>query len=386
MTREQEIALDWEEEKIDDPAHFLLHQGMRGIFEAEEMIEGDCIIIPKWELTIRPHVAKWTDQTVMLQFQVSSPKWDRDIFETTAGIGSNLKNAFGTAIGGFAFSLMEGIASMEQDRNPETLHTTYGDTVHHWKAYKSNIVGLGESSPEMEESPYWEMLKDEIAKRIGDQKLCYIKIYAAKHGDDITGECRINDISSPELGQMVADIANNWQVEGFASQKQFIFLQQSEDTYTPYPYQPEQIEDATHTAVRLFMECDTQEKYDSFPDLLAERLQDADLAQELYAFLPEICAEHAFDTLTYNEEMLLYRGDESFRVYRTQFASYFMISAALFEGFRTGEFDDDIYKQYISVSSIYNVICQAKEQGADLVKDGGVLTLSYGMSEQYRFR
>lgn len=91
MTREQEIALDWEEEKIDDPAHFLLHQGMRGIFEAEEMIEGDCIIIPKWELTIRPHVAKWTDQTVMLQFQVSSPKWDRDIFETTAGIGSNLK-------------------------------------------------------------------------------------------------------------------------------------------------------------------------------------------------------------------------------------------------------------------------------------------------------
>jgi len=185
---------------------------------------------------------------------------------------------------------------------------------------------------------------------------------------------------------MVADIASKWQVEGFASQKQFIFLLQSEDTYTPYPYQQEQIEDATHTAVRLFIECDTQEKYDSFPDLLAERLQDADLAQELYAFLPEICAENAFDMLTYNEEMLLYRGDESFSVYRNQFSSYFMISAALFEGFRTGEFDDDIYKQYISVSSIYNVICQAKEQGADLVKDGGVLTLSYGMSEQYRFR
>ncbi|EJW15969.1 DUF6348 family protein [Paenibacillus alvei] len=386
MTREQEQTMDWEDEKIDDPAHFLLHHGMRGIFEAEEMVEGDCIVIPEWELTIRPHVAKWTDQTVMLQFQVSSPKWDRDIYETTAGIGSSLKNAFGTAIGGFAFSFMEGIASMEQDRNPETLHSTYGDTVHHWKAYKSNIVGLGESSPEMEESPYWETLKDEIAKRIGDQKLCYIKIYAAKHEDDITGECRINDIPSPELGQIVAEIASKWQVEGFASQKQFIFLLQSEETYTPYPYSPEHVAEATHTAVRLFMECDTQEKYDNFTDILAERLQDSDLAQELYSFLPEICAEHAFDMLCYNEELLLYRGEESFNVYRTQFASYSMISNALFEGFRTGEFDDDVYKQYISVSSIYNVICQAREQGADLVKDGGVLTLSYGMSEQYRFR
>lgn len=161
---------------------------------------------------------------------------------------------------------------------------------------------------------------------------------------------------------------------------------QSKETYTPYPYSPKHVAEATHTAVRLFMECDTQEKYDNFTEILAERLQDSDLAQELYSFLPEICAEHAFDMLTYNEELLLYRGEESFNVYRTQFASYLMISNALFEGFRTGEFDDDVYKQYISVSSIYNVICQAREQGADLVKDGGVLTLSYGMSEQYRFR
>ncbi|WCF10717.1 DUF6348 family protein [Paenibacillus thiaminolyticus] len=383
-TEREEWALD--DEQIEDPAHFLLHCGMRGLFEAEEIVEGDCIVIPAWELTIRPHVANWSEQSVILQFHLSSPKWDRDILETSAGMGRSLKDALGMAIGSFAFSLMEGIASMEQDRERDELRSEYGDTIHHWKVYKSNIVGLGESTEDMRATPYWDALKDEIAKRVGNQKLCYIKIYGAKHGDDITGECRINDIASPELGQIVAGIVSQWQVEGFASQKQFILLRQSEETYTPYPYQAEEIAAAVRTAVQMFMECDTQEKYEDFPERLAERLQDVSLAEELYSFLPEICAEHAFDMLTYNEECLLFRGEDSFPVYRTQFASYYIIAAALFEGFRTDQFDDEVYRQYIGTSSIYSVICQAKEEGADLVEHGGVLTLSFGMSDRYQFR
>jgi hypothetical protein len=54
MTREQEQALDLEDEKIDDPAHFLLHQGMKGFFEAKEIVEGDCILIPEWGLRYVP--------------------------------------------------------------------------------------------------------------------------------------------------------------------------------------------------------------------------------------------------------------------------------------------------------------------------------------------
>lgn len=386
MSKGREDWLDREDEKIEDPLHFLLHRGMRGIYEAEEVLEGDHIYIPEWKLTIRPHVAQWSEQSVMLQFHLSSPKWDRDIYETSAGIGSGAHNALGMAIGGFAFTLMQGIASMEKDRNPDELHTTYGDTAHRWKVYKSDIIGVGESSAEMRNTPYWEALKDGIAKRVGNQKLCYIKIYGVKNGDTITGECRINNIPSPELGQIVAEMAGKWQVEGFASQKQFIFLLQSEETYSPYPYQADQIAAATRTAVNMFMECDTQEKYDEYPDRLVERLQDASLAQELYSFLPEICAEHAFDTLTYKEELLLFRGEEAFSVYRTQLASYYMIYDALFEDFSTGQFDDEVYKRYIGVSSIYNVICSAKEEGADLVENGGELTLSFGMSDSYQFR
>lgn len=238
MSKGREDWLDREDEKIEDPLHFLLHRRMRGIFEAEEVLEGDHIYIPEWKLTIRPHVAQWSEQSVMLQFHLSSPKWDRDIYETSAGIGSGAHNALGMAIGGFAFTLMQGIASMEKDRNPDELHTTYGDTAHRWKVYKSDIIGVGESSADMRNTPYWETLKDGIAKRVGNQKLCYIKIYGAKNGDTITGECRINNIPSPELGQIVAEMAGKWQVEGFASQKQFIFLLQSEETYSPYPYRP----------------------------------------------------------------------------------------------------------------------------------------------------
>ncbi|MFD0713770.1 DUF6348 family protein [Paenibacillus sp. GCM10027626] len=386
MSKEREERMDWEEETIEDPAHYVLHHAMRGLFEAEEIVREDHIYIPEWQLAIRPYVARWSEQSVLLKFHLSSPKWDRAIVETSAGIGSSAKNALGMAVGGFTLSLMQGIASMENEREPELLETKYGDTVHHWKVYRSNIVGLGESIAEKSEIQFWEALKDEIAKRVGNQKLCYIKIYAAKNGDDITGECRINDIPSPELGSIVAELASSWQVDGFASQKQFIFLQQSEGTYTPYPYQPEQIAAATRTAVELFKACETQELYDDFPVRLAERLQDNSLAQELYSFLPEICAENAFEELTYTEEMSIYKGEESFSIYRTQLASYYLIYDALFAGFREEQFDNEVYNQYIGVSSIYNVICNAKEQGADLLENGGVLTLSFAMSGNYRFR
>lgn len=37
-TEREEWALD--DEQIEDPAHFLLYRGMRGLFEAEEIVEG----------------------------------------------------------------------------------------------------------------------------------------------------------------------------------------------------------------------------------------------------------------------------------------------------------------------------------------------------------
>ena len=86
------------------------------------------------------------------------------------------------------------------------------------------------------------MFKEEIAKRLGNQRLCYVKIYGAKSPGQVTAECRIGNVKSEELSGRMAKLVEQWDVKQFASLKQFFFIR--------------------------------QEAYDSLPQRLSEALRD----------------------------------------------------------------------------------------------------------------
>lgn len=358
-------------------------------YEKEVILEHGTVRIPEWELTVRPEVPEVRENSIMLYFHLTSPAWDREVFECSVGMGETPMKAMSMAAGSFMFATMDGICAMLQDWEPQELSSEFAGSGHDWKVYKSNIVGMGET-PAQEDCPdYWGELSEEIAKRLGNQKLCYIKLYGAKNGDDITGECRINDVKNDELSGKMADSVARWKTESFGSHKQFIFLKQREETTRPYPFTEEELAEHTRTAVRMFHECETDEEYESFPRRLAEAVGDDCLAQELYAFIPELCAENAFPQISYPDEINFSIGERSVSAYKNQLASYYTIQKALFDGFAEGAFSpwqDQVYRDYISVSSIYSVICSAKEQGADLTADGGRIALSYGVQDWYELR
>ncbi len=355
----------------------------------ETLVSDGEVRIPRWQLTVRAEVAEIKENTAMLYFRLSSPKWGQELFECSVGVGSTPKNAMGMAAGSFLFSMMDGICCMEKDWEPRRVKTEFAGRPHWWKVYKSNIVGMGDS-PQKDDCPdYWGELEEDILKRIGNQKLCYVKLYGAKNGGDITGECRINDVCIDQLSRRMGEIVERWDTEEFGSHKQFLFLLQDQETTCSYPFTEEELAEHTLTAVRMFHDCDTQEEYDAFPHRLESEIGDSCLAQELFAFLPEMCAENAFDKISYPDEMAFSIGDRTVTAFKTQLASYYPIQKALFDGFRSGAFspwENEVFSRYISVSSTYNVICRAKEQGADLEADGGRISLSYGMNQDYELR
>lgn len=112
--------------------------------------------------------------------------------------------------------------------------------------------------------------------------------------------------------------------------------------------------------------------YDALPERLAQELGDATLAAECYSFLPEICAENAYDQITFAEDLNIQVGDTpAVTVWKNQIADYWPLHRALFALFEEGAFGEavnDIYSAYISVSSIFNVIrkMQESEQGTKL--------------------
>ena len=354
---------------------YLLRGGFPSCFEVENFVSehSECIVIPDWNLTITLQIGQISHRNIVLHLYLYSPYWENALYECSAGMGNDLKQAVGMAVGSFIFSLVNGIEKMAEEEDAQPLESEFSGKKHRFQAYLSNIIGIG-NSPHPELTIYWNVLKEDIAKRLGNQPFCLVKIYGAKVNGEVIGECRIDDKKSEELSETIAKLVEKWDDGQFASHKQFILIRQEKETLLPYPYAgpsgQERFRDAVIKAAVMFYQSNTQELYDTLEKRLAEELNDPTLAAECYMFLPELCAMHAFKEVSYAETLEIRKeGSLPVTCYQSQLADFWPMWDVLFEAFQNGTFGeekDKIYQEYISVSSIYNVICQIREKASTL--------------------
>ena len=386
------------EPDLTNPDNALKHvlDSLHDSLQTPDRVEGDHVFCPDWQMTITPEIEQVDQRGAVINFYISAPQWGKVLFECSAGMGSDTKQALGMACGSFLFSFMDGIVQMESEQGGESLETEFAGKKHCWKVYLSNIVGMGNCPQVDNPRIYWDALKEEVVKRLGNQKLCFVKVYASKSGQNITAECRIDDIKSESLSNLVADMVKSWDTGYFASHKAFFFIRQEEETVLPYPYLGqagwEALKERVRTAALMFHDSKDQEQYESLPKRLKQALGDAILASECYSFLPEICAENAFDQkITFAETVdILPYGKEPVTCYKSQLADYWPLHGTLFSLFEEGAFGDatnDIYREYIGASAIYSAICQAREKGGEKAMDGGKLSaLIFNMDSDFEIR
>lgn len=374
---------------VEEASEFFLHQH-HGCFETEDVIEDGRLVLPEWNIAILPVVSEIGENLVHTYYYITSPDWDMTLFECSSAIGSDIRQAMGMAQGGFIFGIINAIGNMVRDENAREFETEFAGNIHRWKVYLGNIVGMGKMPQETAQDIYWEALKEGIAKRIGNQKLCYVKIYGANIGNgSYTGECRINDVKIDELSEIVEEIVKTWGTSEFGSHKQFFMIKQDEDTTLYYPFTSDEIADKTEIAMKMFEDCETGEEYEVFEQTLEQVVGDKDLAWELYSFIPEICAQNAFDKIKYPETILINVRGESIECFKTQLASYYAILNGVFRTFNRGVLKDadKVYRKYISISSVWSVICSAKEGGHNLEEEeGGQICIMFNPEDDYTIR
>lgn len=372
---------------------YLLNDVLHNKMETKDVVQGDSLYCPKWDVTITPKVTQLTGQSAMLEINVYSPKWGTELYECSVGMGSDTKQAIGMASGSFLFSFMNSIAAMEQNQNPKPLETEFAGKTHKWQVFFGNVVGMGESPTKDSAETYWEALKDGIIKRLGNQKLCYVKVYGAKTGGEITGECRIDDIKSNELSEIVAKIVQKWEVNQFASIKTFFFIRQEKETVSPCPYRGKEgfevLKEKVKTAALMFYSCNTDEEYDYLSEKVSTAINDPVLAAECYSFLPEICAENAFPEASYSEALdIQFRDKPLITCYKNQLSDYWLLHKALFSLFNSGAFGgdtDEIYAKYIGYSATYHGIAQLLDKGGK-AEDAKFTNLIYNVGDDFKIR
>lgn len=372
---------------------FLLQSMCRAYEHLGSEIRDGRLLLPAAGLTVSLAVTEMSDTYVNSSYYISSPAFDRSLYECCAINSSDLPTALSMVQASFMFGIMETVLRMVSAEPPyERLTTEFVGKSHEWEVYLGDIVGVSVDTmaEDEHEQVFWHTLREHIAKRIGNQKLCYVKIFAANSGDGqyIEGECRINDLRSDELSRIVYDMAAGWQNKGFASRKQFFVLRQSDETRLPYPYTENEVMNKTEQVMKLFEKCGDEE-YADFSNRLAEVLGDSDLAAEMYALIPEICAESAIHQLSYPETLTLSVAGQELHCYKTQMASYTGIYNGIFRTMDTGVLSDpdDVFMSYIGVSSIGNVVGQYTKQGKSLDDlSGATISLTHHMGGGYRLR
>lgn len=358
-------------------------------------VQGDRVRIPQWELTITPHIRTLTANTIVVDLFLDSPFWDGSLYECCSGVGSDIRQAMGSALGSFFFSFLDGFDRMREGRDPITVETSFAGKPHRFEVYLSNITGMGAAPMDehTDVATYWEALKDGITKRLGNQSFLLVKIFGSKFNGEITGECRVGDVASEELGGVVSELVKPWKIGQFYSHKQFILIRQAGETLEPYPYSGEEgqlrFRQAIVTAARMFHESETEELYESYPIRLAQAIGDETLAEECVSFLPELCAQNAYSDVSYTETVEIAAGDApAVTCYKSQLADYWPMWNVLWSALRDGTFGQEantIYREYISVSATYNVLQQMEEKGSSL-SGGQLSTLLFRMGTDFVLR
>lgn len=370
---------------MEDLNYFLL-ENMKKMIEERSEIRDNILFIPDYSLSIRPKVVRAEKNTSIIRYFLFCEDWDREIYETCVGVGNSRKNSLQNGEANFIYGLFKGLEYIFKKEYFSEITTVFFGK-HRWKVYRSDIVGIGEPPKEEENDEFWDIVKNEIPNYLGNQKISYVKVFASKSGEDIACECRINDEPIKELGDLIAEKTKKWKVDSFSSKKQFFFLVQENETYTPYPYSDDELRKYILETSYTFDKCEIGEEYDRLIPVIGEKIGDYDLAEELITFIPEICAERAFPTINYPEKITIYFGEKLIKDFnKSQLASYYRIKRIVNEEIDKGNILNDLYHKYISVSSIYSVILRAKEDGVDLLEEGGNIALCYGFSEVYKMR
>lgn len=361
-----------------------------------EIIEGS-IVIKKWNIFINAYAESVSDKSTVINYYISSPDWDRDIFECCASAGKDSSTSIGLSNGSFIFGIMTGIKAMNENRILDEAETEFASKKHKWKVYTSNLVNMGgDNGKPKNVNIYWDMFKDDILKRIGNQKICYVKIYGAKASNDYTvGELRINDVNIAELSNKMNEYVKTWNETDFSSDKQFFFLVQDDETYTPYPYENDEIYNFIMQYSNIVLNSEeTEEAYNNLEELAEKLTKDYTLASDLFLFLPEICADNQFFDEVHSDEVINFNfetEEKNISVYKTQLYTYHLINNYIFELFREGAFggkENEVYIKFINMSALHNIYLHIKEDYEKKNKklENAEVNLTYNVSDYYEIR
>lgn len=346
------------------------------------VLKENSVYLPDIGLEIKVKFIQFNNTAVQAEFFMSHQMFIEDLREFVIGIDSNIQVALEKAVDSFCRAALTGIINGLCNKDGQTIEHDFHGTRKQFKLYKGEKAHIGERT-NFKDTDYWNIVKDEIIKRLGNKPIYWIKIYLCKVASKVECECRINDVISDEITKLLNKVAQKWNVTTqFCDEKQYFVLIQDESTYVPYKFSKKQVMEYALKTIELYKNCNTDEKYENLFDDIYRMCGDISLTMDLKNFIPEMMCQIAVPKAKYNEFFLMNDGrPNSIKVYNDSLTSYNWIFEELIISFNEGRLNIDDIREIAGFSSLINCFSSALENGSK-IEDVKALCC-YPISEDY---
>lgn len=348
-------------------------------------IENGAVVVEAWKLTIHVHVDYPGEQQAVAEYTITSPDWEHEIFEVCAAAGQTKEHAVFEAQRGFVLGIFQLIKDWHTRQPGQSIQSQLNGDHHAWNVYVGDLLPIG-GSKGMTAADYWEMLKDLLCSRIGNQKFCYVKVYLSKGKGFAIGECRINNVVSDELSEWLKSATDKWEDDSFSSHKMFFILEQQEETIRPYPYTIDELEQLTLTAAGLFetMHARGGDWYDEYEEELNKIIGDTTLVSSFHKFLPELCAFRVMENVRIVEPVSFYRRGCKEAYYLSQLSDWTKIEYVLEQLIRRRLITENMYQVMVGCRFAYPAYQEGRERNVKM--ENSQVAMVFSIDDNYQIR
>lgn len=153
----------------EDVREFILNEGI--IYKSER--QGDSLYIQNFDLLLTPNIEQMSNTGIGIEFNMYIKKLDKYLYEYSSGMGGDITTAVGMSMSSFLISFLNTFEIMYNKCNPINITTEFAGNEHNWDVYLGNVTGMGTPGEDGKGSSatyYWDIIKDDIIKRLGNQK------------------------------------------------------------------------------------------------------------------------------------------------------------------------------------------------------------------------
>ena len=348
-------------------------------------VEGDKVILPNSGAAV--HLEYGNRENVStLYVSIDHPSWDRTVYEQAGGRGVTADKAVDEAMLNLYLNLIHLLDHHGCEAPDDHFSTMWAGHKHNWSVWFGNVYTLRQDDQTQTPSGYWQLFRELLTSRVGNQKVTYVKVTSGLVNGEITAEVRINNLISAELTTTLYDhIKTTWQPDKWAFQKQFFWIIQDDATYQSYPHRAPDIRNSVVAAGRILESLLKQtgsapaEEYES---RLTTVTQDPLLSRELNCLLPEIIAHYWREDVPFSDWLWIESESGKEAITYHQIASYAYLCEAV--GSAWGEeLTEDIMTMFILNSDLYPLIKQADDNKVPITSP---VALLYDFGDGYHLR